>query len=51
MDDPSDAVDSTTSNKPLPPTGGVPLLGIAVVALAFVGVGFSVLRTSICRDP
>ena len=29
----------------------MPLLGIAVVALAFEGVGFSVLRTSICRDP
>ena len=30
---------------------GVPLLGIAVVALAFIGVGASVLRISFRRDP
>jgi hypothetical protein len=51
MNNPEDVIDDTTSNKPLPPTGGVPLLGLAVVALALAGVGFSVLRTSIRRDP
>ena len=48
---PADVIDNTTSKKPLPPTGGVPLLSLAVGALALVGVGFSVLRTSIRRDP
>ena len=51
MNNPEDVIDDTTSKKPLPPTGGVPLLGLAVVALAFVGVGFSILGTSIRRDP
>jgi hypothetical protein len=41
----------TTSGQPLPNTGGVPLLGFAAGALALFGVGFSVLRTSIRRDP
>jgi hypothetical protein len=50
VEDPNDVVDNTTSNQQRP-TGGVPLLGPAVVALAFEGVGFSVLRTSIRRDP
>jgi hypothetical protein len=44
-------IPDTTSKKPLPDTGGVPLLGLAVGALALVGVGFSVLRTSIRRGP
>jgi hypothetical protein len=51
VDDPDDVIDDTTSKKPLPDTGGVPLLGLAVGALAFVGVGFSVLRTSVRRNP
>ena len=51
VDNPKDVIDNTTSKKPLPPTGGVPLLGLAVVALGLVGVGFSVLRASIRRDP
>lgn len=46
-----DVMKETISKKPLPPTGGAPLLGLAVGALALVGVGFSVLRTSIRRDP
>jgi len=46
-----DVIDDTISEKTLPNTGGVPLLGLAAVALALVGVGFSVLRTSIRRDP
>ena len=51
VNSPEDVMDNTKSKKPLPSTGGVPLLGLAVGALAFVGVGFSVLRTSIRRDP
>ena len=51
VNNPKDVIPDTTSKKPLPNTGGVPLLGLAVCALALVGVGFSVLRTSIRRDP
>ena len=32
-------------------TGGVPLVGLAAVALAFVGAGISIISTSIRRDP
>jgi hypothetical protein len=48
---PNKVIPDTTSKKPLPNTGGVPLVGLAVIALALVGVGFSVLRTSIRRAP
>ena len=51
VDNPKDVIDDTTSKKPLPNTGGVPLLGLAVGALALVGVGFSVLRNAIRREP
>ena len=51
VNNPDKVIPDTTSKKPLPNTGGVPLLGIAVGALALAGVGFSVLRTSIRRDP
>ena len=51
LNNPKDVIQDTTSKKPLPNTGGVPLLGIAVVALAFLGVGASVLRISFRRDP
>ena len=51
VNNPKDVIPDTTSKKPLPNTGGVPLLGLAVCALALVGVGFSVLRTSIRRNP
>jgi hypothetical protein len=51
VNDPDKVIPDTTSKKPLPNTGGVPLVGLAVLALALVGVGFSVLRTSIRRDP
>jgi hypothetical protein len=44
-------IPDTTSGGPLPNTGGVPLLGFAAGALVLFGVGFSVLRTSIRRDP
>ena len=50
VSNPKDVIPDTTSKKPLPNTGGVPLLGLAVGALALVGVGFSVLRASIRRD-
>lgn len=51
VNNPKDVIPDTTSKKPLPNTGGVPLLGLAVGALALVGGGFSVLRASIRRDP
>jgi hypothetical protein len=51
VNDPDDVIPDTTSKKPLPNTGGVPLVGLAAVALALVGLGFSVLGTSIRRDP
>jgi hypothetical protein len=51
VNNPDKVIPDTTSKKPLPNTGGVPLVGLAVVALALVGVGFSVLGTSIRRDP
>jgi hypothetical protein len=50
VNNPKDVIPDTTSKKPLPNTGGVSLLGLAVGALALVGVSFSVLRTSIRRD-
>ena len=50
VNNPKDVIPDTTSKKPLPDTGGVPLLGLAVCALALAGVGFSVLRTSIRHD-
>jgi hypothetical protein len=51
VNSPEDVIDNTKSKKVLPPTGGVPLLGLAVGALAFMGVGFSVLGISFRRDP
>ena len=51
VNNPKDVIPDTTSKKPLPNTGGVPLLGLAVGALALAGVGFSVLTASIRRDP
>jgi len=51
VSNPKDVIPDTTSKKPLPNTGGVPLLGLAVCTLALAGVGFSVLRTSIRRNP
>ena len=48
---PDDVIPDTTSKKPLPNTGGVPLPAFAFGALALIGVGFSVLRTSTRRDP
>jgi len=50
VNNPDKVIPDTTSKKPLPDTGGVPLFGVAVGALALVGVGFSVLRASIRRD-
>jgi len=51
VSNPDKVIPDTTSKKPLPDTGGVPLVGLAVGALALAGVGFSVFRTSIRRDP
>jgi hypothetical protein len=51
VNNPDKVIPDTTSKKPLPPTGGVPLLSLAAVALALGGAGFSILRTSRRRDP
>jgi hypothetical protein len=51
VDNPNGVIPDTTSGRPLPDTGGVPLLGLAVGALALVGVGLSVVRASIRRGP
>src|SRR5215207_4173836 len=51
VNNPDKVIPDTTSKKPLPDTGGMPLVGLAVGALALAGVGISVLRASICRDP
>jgi len=51
VDNPKGVMPGTESSKNLPGTGGVPLLGIAVGALAFAGVGFSVLGPSFRRKP
>ncbi len=48
---PDKVIPDTTSKRPLPNTGGVPLPALAFGALALLGVGFSVLGTSIRRDP
>jgi LPXTG-motif cell wall-anchored protein len=47
---PNKVLPDTTSKKPLPNTGGVPLAGLAVLGFALVGAGFSVLGTSIRRN-
>ena len=39
-----DVIDDTIPNKPLPNTGGMPLLGLLIVGLALTGAGFSILR-------
>ena len=44
-------IKSTIPDKPkLPNTGGVPLLGFAVLGLVLFGAGFSVLRSAIRRN-
>jgi hypothetical protein len=51
VNNPDKVIPGTTSSKHLPDTGGVPLLGFAAGTLALFGLGFSVLRTSIRRNP
>jgi hypothetical protein len=51
IDNPKGVVPGTGSSKQLPGTGGVPLLGIAAGALAFMGVSFSVLGILVRRKP
>ena len=46
-----DVIDDTVSEKPLPNTGGVPLLGPAVFGLICVSAGFALLRPVMRRDP
>jgi len=45
-----DVIDDTISDQPLPDTGGVPLLGLAVFGSIFIFGAFAVLRPVISRD-
>jgi hypothetical protein len=45
-----DVISDTTSKKPLPNTGGVPLLPLAIAALFFASSGFLLLRSVIQRN-
>ena len=49
-DNPDDVVDNTTSDKPLPNTGGVPLLGLGVLGSICVFAAFALLRPVIRRN-
>jgi hypothetical protein len=49
-DNPDDVIDDTISDQPLPNTGGVPLLGLAVVGCIFIFGALAVLRPVIRRD-
>jgi hypothetical protein len=46
----ADVIADTIPNKPLPNTGGVPLLGMVILGLAFVGVGFSIFRAAMRQN-
>lgn len=45
-----DVIKGTIPNKVLPNTGGVPLLGLAALGVAFIGAGFLLFRSAIPRD-
>ena len=46
-----DVISDTKSKKPLPNTGGVPLLGLAAIAaLFFASSGFLLLRSVVRRN-
>lgn len=45
-----DIIDNTVSDEPLPNTGGVPLLGLAVFGFICVSAGFVLLRPVIRRN-
>ena len=46
-----DVIKGTIPDKPLPNTGGVPLLGLMILSLALLGVSATILRATIRRDP
>ena len=50
-DDTKVIVDTIPDKGRLADTGGLPLAGVAVVALASVGLGLSILRSATRRDP
>ncbi len=50
-DNPDDVVDDTTSGKPLPNTGGVPLFGLGFFGFVCVFAAFALLRPVIRQDP
>ncbi len=47
---PDDVIKGTIPDKPLPNTGGIPLLGLAVLGVAAVAVGTQVLRGATRRN-
>jgi len=49
-DNPDDVVDNTTSDRPLPDTGGVPLLGLGVFGSICVFAAFALLGPVIRRN-
>ena len=50
VDSEDDVIRDTISEKQVPTTGGMPLLGPAVSALAFIGVGLLLLRSAVRRN-
>ena len=50
VDSEDGVIRDTISEKPVPNTGGMPLLGPAVSALAFIGVGLLLLRSAVRRN-
>jgi hypothetical protein len=50
VNNPDKVIPDTTSKKPLPDTGGLPLLALAIGVSAFAGVGLSVVGASRRRD-
>jgi hypothetical protein len=46
-----DVIDNTVSKKPLPNTGGVPLLGLTVFGFICVSAAFALLRPIIRQNP
>lgn len=47
--DPEDVDEDTVPNQPLPDTGGLPLVGLVVLGLVLLGVGYSIARAGIGR--
>jgi hypothetical protein len=50
IDPPDEVIDNTVSDKPLPNTGGMPLLGLGFFGFVCVFAAFALLRPVIRRD-